>query len=516
MKPRELDIPFHRRLVFRSSVRLAVLLTLAGVGLLAFDRMVVERREIGELKHRSTLLSDAFVRHMTKVMLNGEPQQMHGVAQFVGAQSDVASIEVLGADAVVRFSSDPARVGAAVDPDDDECLACHRDGSLPTTGVMVTSRDGTPVFRHGSIVRTEERCGRCHTAESGVRGHLVVDLRRDGIDRELADHRVQATLTVAVTFIVGMLTIVLVLRRSVERPLRRLALATRQIEGGDLTVHLPTEGADELAAVSGGFNTMVERLAGQRDMLEAEVVARTVEVHVLHASVREMHTRLMRTDRLANLGEMAAAVAHEVRTPLNALALNLHLVRRQLASAGLPSSEADIIAGEITRIDAVINRFLAVARFPALQVDQIELNPIVETVLDLLEPEARRASVELVRQLAEPSAVIRGDADRLRQVLINLILNGIQAMPDGGRIRVTTSATTQPVLEVADTGPGVPEVLREQILRPFFSTRGGTGLGLAICARLLKDQGGALRYVAREGAGAIFAVDLPLQEGRPS
>jgi len=493
-------IPLGQRLTVRLCAWVAVLLVIIAIAILAIDSAMVKERELNELQSRSLILSRNLLARFASAMVAEQPELAHGLLGFVAEQSSILRALVLDTGGKVRFSSEPEQVGAVIAADSPGCSGCHTgDGERPHEVGELQQESGALRFRRVTTIRNEPACFGCHRDAGERLGILVLDFTTERMQQELWDHRKITGLTVTVTMLAVVLVVFLLMMRIVRQPLNHLLTATAQVEAGDLDVRLEPGRPDEVGQLRVAFNAMTQQLKKHTTGLESIIDRRTREL-------REMQVQLLRTNRLATMGEMASAVAHEVRTPLNALVLNLHMVKKHLRP-GEGIEEAVVIEEEIRRIDGVIERFLSMARFPPAEIENIDLNQLVNTVVAIMEPEARRSRVKLTKILVEPAPTALHDQDRMRQVLLNLVLNSIQAM-DGGTVTVRTSATT-PQIVVEDDGPGVPREAQEKIFDPFFSTREeGTGLGLAIAARLLREHHGELRYVDNP-RGAKFAITLP-------
>jgi len=507
------SLPIHRRITVRVSLAVATVLCAIGGGLFFIDAALVRARETAGLERRSGEVARDIVDKAAAAWEAHRPERIPALLALLAAQREIEDICLLDAGGVVRFSSQPARIGQVLATDQAQCRPCHDPPGPVADGAVFTTVDGSARLVRAVAVAREPRCVACHTPADRTLGVLIVEVNTDRLEAELSDHRKLAAVMVSITFLAAFLVVVLLLHRGVQRPLAGLLAATRKVEAGDFSARLPEERGDELGMLSRSFNGMVARLSDYTTRLEDTVASRTEELLEIQRSLGDLQRHLMRTDRLATMGEMAAAVAHEVRTPLSAVGLNLHLVRRRLSEPGEShNDEVEVIVGEIKRIDQVIDRFLALARFPAPRIEPTAVNGPVKTVLELLAPEARRAGVTIARALADPSPVALCDDDRLRHVLVNLVINSIQAMPDGGELRVETRHD-QPIITVSDDGPGLAPDIRDRVFKPFVSNKPtGTGLGLAIAARLLREVGGSIRYRDRPAGGAEFALEIPFEE----
>lgn len=239
--------------------------------------------------------------------------------------------------------------------------------------------------------------------------------------------------------------------------------------------------------------------------------------------MRRLEQNLAQAARLAALGELAGNVAHEVNNPIGIIGAKARLLLT--GKDELPprvARELGKIVEQCDRIGRLTRGLLDYCR-PALeQKEPIDLHEPLSKALSLVATKATRHGVQVVQELCSPPPIVNGSTNELQQVFLNLLLNAVDAMPEGGRITITTRADDRlpdghpaASVSVEDTGPGVPEDVRERIFEPFFTTKfgkGGTGLGLAICYGLLNGHGGDIRLESPPGQGARFVVRLPLLE----
>jgi signal transduction histidine kinase len=226
----------------------------------------------------------------------------------------------------------------------------------------------------------------------------------------------------------------------------------------------------------------------------------------------EMLRRLLRSERLAAVGTMAAGLAHEVRNPLNSASLQLTVLERRLDRSDDPTNAlpiARIIKSEIDRLDRLVREFLAFARPHPLDPKPVDVEELLAGVAGLITPEAETGKVVIAVDAADGTPPVLGDGERLRQVLLNLTRNAVEAMAErGGRLRLAARATGAEVeIDVEDDGPGFGEEL--PVFDAFFTTKSeGTGLGLAIVHRIVTDHGGTIRVESRPGR-TCFTLALP-------
>jgi signal transduction histidine kinase len=227
-------------------------------------------------------------------------------------------------------------------------------------------------------------------------------------------------------------------------------------------------------------------------------------------------------DRLVSLGELSAYVAHEIRNPLTGIRTTVQFVASKLRPRDSRRDDLNDVIQELDRIEQIITGLLMFARPPQARSQACDVNQVVERTLDLLDLQFRDAKVNVARELASDLPLVIADPDLLQQVLLNLCLNAIQAMPQGGELTLTTGVrryrTKRSLVDisVADTGAGIPKELMEKIFDPFFTTRSmGTGLGLPISVQIVRDAGGVITARNNAGGGATLRVSLPIPAEPP-
>ncbi|TLM68902.1 MAG: sensor histidine kinase [Deltaproteobacteria bacterium] len=254
-----------------------------------------------------------------------------------------------------------------------------------------------------------------------------------------------------------------------------------------------------------------QKRAHQHAALRLEESYRTLSAQA--DQILEIEEQLRRADRLSTLGELSAGLAHEIRNPLGSIRGTAEILKDGVAADDPRHEFAEILIKEVDRLNRVLEDFLRFARQAPVERGIFDLNAVVREVLDLTRRQAERNDVAVVADFAELPG-LPGDGGQIRQALLNLVLNALQAMPAGGQLTVTTRGGTETVeVAVADTGPGIPDGEEERIFKTFVTTRAdGTGLGLPISQRIVASHGGQIRVAGTAGGGATFIVALPLQK----
>ncbi|MCX5907633.1 MAG: ATP-binding protein, partial [Deltaproteobacteria bacterium] len=234
---------------------------------------------------------------------------------------------------------------------------------------------------------------------------------------------------------------------------------------------------------------------------------------------KDLQQKIIQTERLAVVGRMAANVAHEIKNPLGTIVLNAELMEDELANFAEPDvrESRSLLGGiksEIDRLLEVIEEYLQFARLPKAQLDKGNVNEVIADLLSFLKEETGTRNILVVQELEPSLPAVQMDANQLRQAFLNIIKNSLDAMAEGGKLKLTvctTSKNGQVEIMIADTGRGIPEQEIDFVFTPFFSTKhGGTGLGLPITAHIIQEHGGDIRFESYLDLGTIFRIYLPV------
>jgi signal transduction histidine kinase len=232
-------------------------------------------------------------------------------------------------------------------------------------------------------------------------------------------------------------------------------------------------------------------------------------------SVRRIEDEIELSRRLAAIGRLTSGVAHEVKNPINAIVIHLEVLRERLQGLD-PATRRhmDIITSEIHRLDRVVQTLVDFTRPVDLKLAETDLLGLVEDVVVLASPEAERLGVRIEHTSSTPARPVKVDADLLKQALLNVVINGIQAMPEGGALRIHLSSENGSAeIQVQDDGPGISPEIRDKIFNLYFTTKEkGSGIGLAMTYRVMQLHNGSVDFVSEPGEGTIFRLRLPLGE----
>jgi signal transduction histidine kinase len=421
---------------------------------------------------------------------NGDHRNLQDLIEAVGAHPDIAAVRVLRPNGLVRAASHRSDVGATMpdhvrqgNPQGDYIEAVP--GVVPQTGIVHAVR----------ALANAPECTRCHQSDGPVIAVLDVDVAVNEHRTGVRAFGQLSSLLGVLYFFAAVGIAVPTLSYIVVRPLKRLIAALKRVEAGDLSTQVAATGTTEIDAAVDGFNGMVARLR-----------------HGRAAEQEAQRLQLERVEQLAAVGQLAAGLAHEFRNPLSSVRAVLEVV----ADEPGPRESRQILrdaASELDRLDQIVRDLLQYARPRAPTAAPFDLNALVGEVSEFTLSRAVSCGVTV---RLEPAADLRpalGDADMVRQVLVNLLLNAQQAAPAAGaELTVTTGHDGRVAwCRVRDNGAGVPLDRAPAVFRPFVTTKPrGTGLGLSISRRIIELQGGQLTLDNPGEHGASFTFTLPL------
>ena len=306
---------------------------------------------------------------------------------------------------------------------------------------------------------------------------------------EVRAYTMQMQLQIAVLTLVGIalaLISTMVYTRRLVRPIGALVEGANRLSEGDLQYKIPVVGHDELGTLATEFNLMAERLA-------------------------QIQQRLKRVEHLDTIASFSSVVAHEIRNPLNAMQINMHLLRERIDSEEL--EYLDVISGEIHRLENLVREFQTISRPPALNLQKTDINDLLADIVSLQKGTAAAQNVELTVEYDREIPPISVDQNRITQAALNVILNALQAMPNGGYLSIKTHREEElsgdVTIEFTDDGEGIPEEDLAHVFDFYFTSRdSGSGLGLSIAHRIVFEHGGQINIDSSNDRGTTVRITL--------
>jgi len=476
--------------------------------------------------------SDIIWRSIRYSMLRNQREEVFHIINTIGHEAGISRIRIFNKEGQITFSTDPQEVGQFVDKKEEACYACHAQAQ-PLTRLNRPDRlriyKAAGGARVSGLIRPIENEPECwnaachaHAAGSQVLGVLDTNLSLAAVDQVVArSQREVAVFTIASIIILSLISAGLI-RLTVHRPVRHLTEGTRHVAEGELDYSLPVASSDELGSLAASFNRMTEQLKKAQE--ENQQWTRTLEARVQEKTgeLERAYHRLVQSEKMASLGKLAAVVAHEINNPLAGILTYSKLVSR-LIDRGMESEErrGEVknglreIEGESRRCGGIVKNLLTFARQAPLNPQKNELAGVVERCLLLVGHQCELQQVDVESHLDARMPPIYYDAGQIQQVLLALLMNALEAMPRGGRLKLETGydpAQHEARIIISDDGMGIPKEILPHIFEPFFTTKmegKGVGLGLAIALGIVQQHAGNIEVSSTPQKGTTFTVTLP-------
>jgi signal transduction histidine kinase len=367
----------------------------------------------------------------------------------------------------------------------------------------------------------------------------------DEAQNYLSKKRERAMILTFSSILVILITLTILFGKLVGDPIQRLVEAMTRAEKGDLETEVHVQSEDELGKLGRNFNRMLktirethdqniqllrqvnqfnEELTKKIEAATSELARRNEELRLLNEALFESQRQLSQSEKLAAVGEVTAAMAHQIGTPLNSISGYIQLI---LQDGNLKSKDQDrlkIIESQLDRLAESVKNLLSSTRQPKPQLRTLQVNELLEELIRLSEPWFLARSVSVSSQLSRDLPPILGDSTHLQTLFLNLITNALDAMPRGGVLTIRTQKILPPLplkdgrwvkISIADTGIGITDESKKRIFDPFFTTKKmgeGTGLGLAICEKIVKEHSGKIEVKSEVGKGSTFLISIPIFE----
>lgn len=527
------------------SAKLNILLLGAMVvifALLGYANVRLHRQHLEEAALLSAeRVSDVIKRSTTDYMVRNDREGLYRTIHTIADQPGMSKIRIFDKEGRITHSSDPAEINQVVDKREEACYACHAQ-SQPLS--RLNRPDRFRIFRNGggkrvlgiiTPIENQPPCSNAachaHPVEQQILGVLDTDLSLAKADVQLAEStRRMIVYTGAALLLIAALSWFFVWR-VVAVPVNALKRGTEILAAGDLGYQIGVQSTDEIGELAESFNGMSRQLQSEHDQnvswthtLEQRVDQKTREL-------KRAHEHALYTEKMASIGKMAAVLAHEINNPLSGILTYAKLLRKWVErdSNGQDRQRdicdsLDLIVSESRRCGDLVKNLLAFSRTTPMNLQATELNRVIEQSLRLVQHQLDLAGIHVQEALDPELPQVRCDGAQIEQVLLALIMNAIDAMPQGGNLWLQTKAHRDEEsvhIVVRDDGAGISAEILPRIFEPFLTTKEtgrGVGLGLAISHSILERHNGTIEVQSELGRGTTFTVTLPwdAENGKPA
>jgi two-component system NtrC family sensor kinase len=489
---------------------------------------------LGKVSDQVMQVSEVISKSTRFAMLQNQPAYVDRIIRDVANQEKIHRVRILSKEGRITHSTYAPEIGQTVDRKAEACSHCHQS-ERPLEQVPKNERtwtfkgpNGESLLGSMEVIHNEPSCynAACHqhSKETSVLGVLDIVYSLDEMEQSLR----ASTLGIAgfsLSFIaIAALLVGFFVHRLVYVPLRDLESGAQRLSAGNLDQTIPVRSADEFGKLASLFNGMTDALRNSREQLrdwahtlEQKVESRTQEL-------RRAQAETMRGEKLASVGLLASGVAHELNNPLTGILTFSHLLRQKMPDKSADAEDMDLVIRETKRCAAIIKRLLDFAREKLPEKKFTDLNQVIDDTVRIVEKPAHLRDIEIALDLDRTLPPIWIDADQIKQVIMNMLVNAQHAVEEKGSITVSTRRSTDPrapatepkpmvAISVIDTGCGIPEANLRRIFDPFFTSKDvgkGTGLGLSVSHGIVEAHGGLIDVQSKVGEGSTFRVFLPL------
>ncbi|MDF1580553.1 MAG: ATP-binding protein [Desulfuromonadales bacterium] len=464
----------------------------------AFTLFQVRREQVhlvAATKENTELLLSTVEKSIFNSMRLGNSDDVQAVLEMVGRNHRLAGIKIFHPDGTILKSSRPWEIGSRVDAN---AFSLFHNGR--TEGIFHV--DGEDILGIIKPIYTDVRCYQCHGPGRKVVGVLNLNFSLADTTSKLRESSQYLLLSTALVVILLSMGVSFILLRFVRRPMQLIADNMARVEAGDLGVRMEPKYSDEMGSLMRSFNSMVMNLE-----------------RVQHELEQYHYKQMARADRLASVGEMATGLAHEIRNPLAGISGAVSVLADDFAADDPRREIVRQVLEQIDRLNKTVTDLLYFGKPGKPELTHVNINELVNNTMFFLNQHPGAHKVHRFKDLAHGLPPLLIDEKQIQQVLFNVLINGIQAMPNGGTLSVRTSlaeSTSGKVvrIEIEDTGSGIAADQLDKIFTPFYTSKTqGTGLGLPICRQLLEQHDGAIWADSKVGEGTTFILELPADSG---
>ena len=539
-------VDYIKRIVWNNSMRIFQLLSfkifILIFVILALLSSVISYLQIqSQAQHYNNMLTlcamrtSNIIRASTRyAMLLNRREDAQNIVNTIGLQYGIKRIRVYDKEGIIKFATDSSDLEKKIGFTSRECNVCHAANGKPIHPIttdrqkrIVTQEDGTRNLGFITPIPNEKSCysAECHVhkKEDKILGVLDICLSMKDTDAILEQEKANMiTYNVVVTLLLALI-VGLVIWVGVHVPMTKFLIGTKEISSGNLNYEIDIKRKDEIGVFAESFNKMTEDLRKAKkeitewsNELEKRVGEKTEEL-------KKTQERILQIEKMASLGKLSATVAHELNNPMAGILTYSKLIQRKLQNDELSPSEKESILKQLKMIESesdrcgkIIKDLLLFSKKQRIEIKPHSLNEIVKMALQLVSHHLQLNNIEVRKELQPNLPMVNVDENQIKQMLLALIVNAVEAMDENGVLTISTIykvSEKKVYLSVKDNGKGIPEEVMPHIFEPFFTTKNavkGFGLGLSVVYGIVQNHRGEIKVDSTLNEGTTFTIKLPI------
>lgn len=523
-------------LSFKLFVVICIILTTLST-LISYYLLQSESKRYTQMITECGMRVSEIVRSSTRhSMLFDRKEDTYNIIRTIAQRKEIEKIRIYNKNGTIIFSADESEINRTVDMQNEACYMCHqKEGDFiiePETNErrrIFKNANGTRLLGFVTPIKNEKSCytSDCHfhSEDETILGTLDVIMSLKDTDDYLSSERSTMISTSIVLTLFLALTVGVLIWFLVHVPVRRITLATKEISAGNLDYEIDSSSKDEIGILASSFNKMTEDLKDAKmeitewsNKLEKRVEEKTEEL-------KKTQERILQIEKMASLGQLSATVAHELNNPMAGILTYSKLIQKKLQKDNVVIPDIEpimkhlkMIETESDRCGTIIKDLLLFSKKQKTEFKPHNINSIVETSLQLIDHHLNLHNVDLKKNLASNLPQINVDENQMKQMLLALYVNAVEAMNGGGVLTISTGYKTGEKIinvKVQDDGKGISNEDKAHIFEPFFTTKNevkGFGLGLSVVYGIVNNHHGEILVDSELQKGTIFTIKLPVNQ----
>jgi two-component system NtrC family sensor kinase len=515
--------------------------------LLGYENVRLHRKDLEEMTLAAGDRIGETIKRSTRYgMLNNHSAEVHEIIKTIGAQPGINKIRIFNEDGEIKLSTDESETATSVDKRAEACYTCHEPdkplaqlsppyhaefSSLARTRIYTVADER--VLGVINPIENEPSCSNsgchAHSPDKKILGVVDVTLSLAKVDEAIAEGREQMITTFVAAIVAISLMVAGLIWVMVARPGKELIVGMKRVAAGDLDYKIEVASKDEIGELANSFNRMTSRLAEANTEISAWAKNLESRVEQKTAELRQAHEHIVRVERMASIGKLAAIVAHEVNNPLAGILIYARLLLKKMTNSKRDEPDAEeyrkhleVIASESARCGDIIKNLLQFARKTQADLAPNDINELIRQSVRLVQHKIDLMGITTRIELDETVKDVVCDAQQVKQALVALLINSCEAMrQEEGILEICSRHLSQQrmvEIRIADNGVGMDEETRRHAFEPFFTTKEqgkGVGLGLAVVYGIVAAHGGEIDLESSPGVGTTVTIRLQERAQRP-